>query len=93
MRRYYAQFEGIPEVGIFPTKQERDDWVNFKDEYSKVVGETPENYIDKRIAISAAEALECVGRSLYNPQKYLEEENTLPGVMWVRRTIPWLRQH
>lgn len=56
-RLYYARFaETEEELVGFPSKKQRDDWVNFKDEFSLTVGTTLENCIFKRIALSAKEA-------------------------------------
>ena len=42
---YYATFKGIGESDIveFKTAKERDDWVNFRDETSRILGITPNN--------------------------------------------------
>ena len=54
---YYARYgETEEEIVGFPTKQQRDDWVNFKDEFSLTVGTTLENCIFTRMALSTEEA-------------------------------------
>lgn len=54
---YYARYgETEEEIVGFPTKQQRDDWVNFKDEFSLAVGTTLENCIFTRMALQADEA-------------------------------------
>ncbi len=54
---YYARYGETEEEFVgFPTKQQRDDWVNFKDEFSLAVGTTSENCIFTRMAVPAEEA-------------------------------------
>lgn len=44
MSKFYAKFkETDDEIIVFKTQQERDDWVNFKDEFSILAGCTKEN--------------------------------------------------
>ena len=42
---YYATYKGIgnSDIAEFKTAEERDNWVNFKDEASIVCGTTPDN--------------------------------------------------
>lgn len=51
---YYAIFKevGTTEIAVFKTKQERDDWVNFKDPLSLAFRETKENCILKEWLIA-----------------------------------------
>ncbi len=47
---FYAKFRGIKnsDVAEFQTKQERDEWVNFQDEFSRDFGTTHDNCVFER---------------------------------------------
>lgn len=51
---FYATYKGIgnSDVAEFMTEQERNDWVNFTDEYSKVFGITKENATFERKSLT-----------------------------------------
>lgn len=55
---YYATYKnaGNSDIAAFNTKQQRDDWVNFRDPFSKTFGANSENCTFKRMAISNEEA-------------------------------------
>lgn len=55
---YYATYEGIgdSDIAAFRDKRERDDWVNFKDPYSKALGMTSDNCTFKRIPLKRVKA-------------------------------------
>ena len=55
---YYATYKDIGETDIaaFQTEQERDDWVNFKDPYSKALGVDAANKIITHAKSNATEA-------------------------------------
>lgn len=55
---FYATYKNVGEsdIAVFQSKQERDNWVNFKDPYSKAVNINVNNSTFKRIAISVDEA-------------------------------------
>ena len=49
---YYATFKGLKkgDIAEFNTKQERDNWVNFKDDFSVFVDNAPDNCVFERMA-------------------------------------------
>lgn len=49
-KRYYATYKGlgITDIAIFKSKEERDRWVGFKDNYSLIMGTTRDNVIFER---------------------------------------------
>ena len=62
MSKYYARFEETrAEVFAFPTEQERNQWVNYQDEYSRTFGVNSEDNF-KRIAITSEQAEEIIER-------------------------------
>ena len=69
---YYATYRNIGETDIatFKTMQERDDWVNFKDPYSKALGVNIENCTFERMAISAEEAEPRIKTMLHKNDEY-----------------------
>lgn len=57
MSKFYAKFkETDDEIIVFKTQQERDDWVNFKDEFSVLAGCTKENSTLEREPLTKKEA-------------------------------------
>lgn len=75
---YYATFSGIGEsdIAAFKTKQERDDWVVFKDEFSIVAGTNENNCIFKRSAISRNEAMKRI------PFMKRESDDANQNIIW-----------
>lgn len=74
---FYATFKGIGDTDImaFETKQERDDWVNFQDTFSKALGENADNCTFGRKRISAERAEKRIGSmnhimDYYNPKMH-----------------------
>lgn len=56
MSKFYARFkETENEIIVFTTKSERDDWVNYKDEFSVANGCTAENSSFERIPLTTKE--------------------------------------
>lgn len=55
--KFYAKFkDDDEEIIVFPTQQERDEWVNFEDEFSKSIGCTKHNATFERAALTTKEA-------------------------------------
>ena len=73
---YYAKFtETSCEVLAFKTKAERNNWVEFKDEFSVAAGTTPENTAFQRESITSRDAAETIGRkNLYDENRREEHE-------------------
>lgn len=53
---YYAAYKGESDITTFKTEKERDDWVNFKDEFSRAFNLNEDNCIFERMSITAEEA-------------------------------------
>lgn len=55
---FYATYKNIGEsdIAAFQSKSERDDWVNFKDPYSKAVNINVNNSTFERMPLPADEA-------------------------------------
>lgn len=64
---YYATYKDIGETDIaaFQTEQERDDWVNFKDEFSKIFGTDKDNCTFKRKKLSTKVAEQKIKNRLH----------------------------
>ncbi len=83
MTKYYARFNEVEnEIAIFETETARNEWVNFKDEFSIACGTTSENATFQRIALTEAEAEKIAGDMLRMSEVYTEDE-TLKGVYWL----------
>lgn len=69
---YYATYKNIGETDIaaFHTEQERDDWVNFKDPYSKALGVDAANSTFERVAMTAEEAEQRIGIMLHKKDEF-----------------------
>lgn len=78
MKKFYATYHNIGEsdIAVFKTEQERDDWVNFKDPYSKALNVDVNNATFERIAISEEEAKMRIGYMLHR------EDEFNPGQEW-----------
>lgn len=65
---YYATFKNIGETDIvvFQTEQERDDWVNYQDECSIVLGANAENCTFERVAMDSEEAEQRIENMLHD---------------------------
>lgn len=55
---FYATYKNVGEsdIAAFQSKSERDDWVNFKDPYSKAVNINVNNSTFERMPLPADEA-------------------------------------
>ena len=54
MEKYYARYANtgaLSDVCIFHTKEKRDSWVNFSDQFSIEVGETKQDHVFDREAV------------------------------------------
>lgn len=82
MKKFYAAHESVlTEIAVFNSKQERDEWINFKDWFSKEY--QSESMEDKRIALSYSETLSLVGKTqLHNTGNYVDD-NVLENVKWI----------
>lgn len=59
---FYAKFKGIEnsDVAEFQTEQERDEWVNFQDEFSCDFGTTLDNCVFKRDKLTNEKEIKSV---------------------------------
>lgn len=69
---YYATYKDIgdSDIAAFQTEQERDDWVNFKDTYSKVLGVDAANSTFERTAMAAEEAEQRIEIMLHKKDEF-----------------------
>lgn len=69
---YYATYKNIGETDIasFKTEQERNDWVNFKDPYSKAFGVNAENSTFDRTVLAAEEAEPRIKNMLHKEDEF-----------------------
>ena len=72
MTKFYATYKNIGEsdIAVFQTEQERDNWVNFKDSYSKTLGATSENCTFERVAMTAKEAETRIKTMLHKKDEF-----------------------
>lgn len=57
MSKFYARFkESKEEIIVFQTQEQRDEWVNFKDEFSRSIKSTPETATFQRIPLTEEQA-------------------------------------
>ena len=73
---FYATFKGIgkSDIAVFYTEQERNDWVNFKDEYSIALGANAENSTFERISISAGIAKKRIKTMLHKKDGFNDKQ-------------------
>lgn len=69
---YYATYKGIGEsdIAAFKTEKERNEWVNFKDPYSKTLGVNAENSTFERAVMSAEKAEQRIGTMLHRVDEF-----------------------
>lgn len=101
---YYAIFKevGTTEIAVFKTKQERDDWVNFKDPLSLAFRETKENCIFKRMAYNKKIAINKIIEGLHNTKEdgvhtVIDKDELSPNIIWyvtdyIDFTIPFIKE-
>lgn len=68
---FYATFKGIgySDIAVFQTKQDRDDWVNFRDSYSKVLRINKDSCTFERIPLSSKKAKQIIKTMIYVEDK------------------------
>lgn len=81
--RYYASFvEVIDGVAVFESREKRDEWVNYQDEFAVFMEETAEDPIFHRMALTAEEAEKITFSKVNDPDCYSEDEFN-PDIKWV----------
>lgn len=72
---FFAKFkEKNNEIIIFKTQEERDNWVNYLDEFSRDMGTTSENAVFQRMAITKEKAVSLAGNAFDNQDNYYLDE-------------------
>lgn len=73
---YYATYKkiGDSDIAVFKTEQERDDWVNFKDQYSKALNVNAENCTFERMSISSETAERRMKQMLHKKDDFNPEQ-------------------
>ena len=56
----YDELDTITEIFVFDSAADRDEWVNFQDEFSRVTNTTADNCTFKRTAVTADELKEML---------------------------------
>lgn len=82
--KYYAKFKlKVSDIAEFKTKQERDEWVNFKDKWSVDLEITPENCTFEREALPDNTKIE----DLIEPttKRVIDEDS--PNIVWYLRSV------
>lgn len=69
---FYATFKNIGDTDIaaFATEQERNDWVNFRDPYSKALGVDAKTSTFERMVIAAEEAEPRIKTMLHKKDEF-----------------------
>lgn len=75
---YYATYKDIgkSDIAAFKDEKDRDDWVNFKDPYSKVLGVNATNSTFERVILMPEDAEQRIKFMLH-----IEDELN-PGQEW-----------
>jgi hypothetical protein len=72
MKYYYAASKGINnELMVFDSKEKRDKWVSYQDDFSICFELRKEEDLNKRRAISEREAIRLAGEELANEENYV----------------------
>ena len=78
MKKFYAAHKCVKtEIAVFNSRQERDEWVNHLDWFSKEF-----QLQETRIALSKSQAYSLVGEKLHNVKCYIAD-NILENVKWI----------
>lgn len=71
MKYFYAAENGINnELMVFDSKEKRDRWVSYQDDFSICFELRKEEGLNKRRAISEREAIRLAGEELANEENY-----------------------
>lgn len=81
MPKYYARFkETKEEIIAFPTQKQRDDWVNFRDDFSLATKNNAEITTFQRMPLTKGQAeyiIKTLGLTETTPEYYLGENITI----------------
>lgn len=74
MKYYYAVRNGVNnELMVFDSKEKRDKWVSYQDDFSICFELRKEEDLNKRRAISEGEAIRLAGEELANEENYVAD--------------------
>lgn len=74
MKYFYAAQNGINnELMVFDSKEKRDRWVSYQDDFSICFELRKEEDLNKRRAISEREAIRLAGEELANEENYVAD--------------------
>lgn len=83
MAHYYASFEEIIDcIAVFESRDKRDEWVGYQDEFSETADITPDDPILHRMTMTEKEAAKISHNHIYDP-KYYEEDEVSTDMVWV----------
>lgn len=82
---FYAKFKGIEnsDVAEFRTEKERDEWVNFQDEFSRDFDTTVDNCIFEREKLTNEDEIKSVVENKNIPTA---QDEILPYIKWYLRS-------
>lgn len=77
---YYATYKNVgrSDIAVFETEKARDEWVDFKDEFSVMFGTTKETATFERVAITNQKEIE----SVVNNPAYLKITDSNNARQW-----------
>ena len=77
--RAYEVFGTTQEIAVFETEQERDDWVNFRDQFSRDMGNSPDDCFFPRRKLATATAIRKITQTR---DKSLVIDEINPNQQW-----------
>ena len=77
--RAYEVFGTTQEIAVFETEQERDDWVNFRDQFSRDMGNSPDDCFFQRRNLSTKTAIRKITQTR---DKSLVIDEINPNQQW-----------
>lgn len=77
--RAYEVFGTTQEIAVFETEQERDDWVNFRDQFSRDMGNSPDDCFFQRRKLSTKTAIRKITQTR---DKSLVIDEINPNQQW-----------
>lgn len=77
--RAYEVFGTTQEIAVFETEQERDDWVNFRDQFSRDMGNSPDDCFFQRRKLSTKTAIRKITQTR---DKSLVTDEINPNQQW-----------
>jgi hypothetical protein len=82
---FYAKFKGIEnsDVAEFQTEQQRDEWVNFQDEFSRDFDTTVDNCVFGREKLTNEDEIKSVVENKNIPTA---QDEILPYIKWYLRS-------